>query len=619
MRLSLLAIMFSFITLVVNGQEFEPKIETNAFPWNPHTVIVPESPLELQVIFVGGVDMVQTTDTYGNPAGEQPAKQWHDFIGFTPTESGDSDLGWVSINHEMILADDKIGDGGGMTTFKVRRKSDGSLEVVNQTLEDGRNGKFFNVDFANTVGETGMNCGGITSNYDGRIWTAEEWFRSSNSSIYGDGGGVRDTSDFTIGESTPAGFPGYNGNTMKAFENFNYMVEIDPRQAKAIRKQYNWGRQPFEGGCVLPDNQTVYLGADNTPGLFTKFVADTPGDFTKGKTYVFKQNENSYAGSWIEIDMEDFSNVLNFESVSFSQGATGFNRIEWVAYNETDGKVYFTETGRDNPGGRLNNGIEAGGNIAYHHYMRAMEQGVDVISDVYNDRYGRVMVYDPATTEVRPLLEGGPDFPDINPYDYNGDYVSYPEKHLSNPDGLNVMYIKDKTFLVIQEDLNGTSHGRVPPTVNNRTCELFFLDMEKEPTIDNLVRVAIVPIGAEVTGACPTPDGKSLLVNSQHPAGYNEYPFNNSLTFAINGLDKLVETTSVEDVEIGGMNGFKVYPNPTSRYVNFDKPMNVAIYDVNGNRIEVARNTDYIDIREYATGTYFLKNDEDKVTKLIIE
>ncbi len=68
-----------------------------------------------------------------------------------------------------------------------------------------------------------MNCGGITSEADGRIWTAEEWFRTSNSSIWAGGAGVTDTSE------------------------------------------YNWGRQPFEGGVIMPDNQTVYLGADNTP------------------------------------------------------------------------------------------------------------------------------------------------------------------------------------------------------------------------------------------------------------------------------------------------------------------------------------------------------------------
>lgn len=207
----------------------------------PTEIVMPPSPLTTQVLFIGGTDLVQTTPTYGNPAGETVAKEWHDFIGMTPDPSGQS-LGWVSVNHEMIYADDNLGDGGGMTVFKIARAADGSIEIMDQDLPDGRSGKFFNVDFANTVGETGMNCGGINSIVDGRIWTAEEWFRSNNSSIYDGGNGVRDTSDFTISNS---GIAGWDGVTLKKYQNFNWMTEIDPRNAVAIRKQYNWGRQPF--------------------------------------------------------------------------------------------------------------------------------------------------------------------------------------------------------------------------------------------------------------------------------------------------------------------------------------------------------------------------------------
>jgi len=151
--------------------------------YTPNRVVMPGSPLSLQVLFIGGTDMVQTTATYGNEAGQTHAKEWHDFIGFTPDVDGES-LGWISVNHESIYRDDRIGDGGGMTVFRVERDEiTGDLNVLDQTLEDGRQGKFFNVDFANTVGETGMNCGGISSVVDGRIWTAEEWFRRDNSSI----------------------------------------------------------------------------------------------------------------------------------------------------------------------------------------------------------------------------------------------------------------------------------------------------------------------------------------------------------------------------------------------------------------------------------------------------
>jgi hypothetical protein len=95
----------AIVVMAVNayGQAFDQKINVN---WITDEVIMPTSPLTTQILFVGAEDMVQTVDDQGRPNGTQPAKQWHDFIGFTPDETT-NDLGWVSVNHEMILADDK--------------------------------------------------------------------------------------------------------------------------------------------------------------------------------------------------------------------------------------------------------------------------------------------------------------------------------------------------------------------------------------------------------------------------------------------------------------------------------------------------------------------------------
>ena len=612
MKKFLLSLAIACTSVLAFGQNpalFEVEINPDFF--NDVVNIAP-SPLHYQILFIGSVDMVQTTETYGNAAGEAPAKEWHDFIGFTPDETGES-LGWISINHEMIVANDNIGDGGGMTTFRVDRDADNdTLMVVEQTLADGRTGKFFNVDFAHTTGETGMNCGGITSAADGRIWTAEEWFRGSNDDI-----ADRDVSDFIIGEGTvdgqvaDAGFPGFNGQQIAKYQNYNYMTEIDPREAVAVRKQYNWGRQPFEGGVVLPDNQTVYCGADATPGFFTKFVADTPGDFTVGTTYVYKESDPN---KWVEIDNTDLDKMLNFADEAVAVGATMFNRLEWVAYDQVSGKVFMTETGRDNPASRWTDEFDEGAEHAAHHIARASEQGVTGPNDAeYWDYYGRVLEFDPATDAVRVYLEGGPHF------DGDPTISNYPSKHLSNPDGLNVMTVDGESFMVICEDLNGTSFGRMPAGISNRACELFFLDMAiEEPTIDDLVRIAITPVGAEITGACPTTDGKTLLVNSQHPSTSNPFPYNHSLTFALTGWDELLKTDALYPT-FEDNNDFQVFPNPASRMIYFNKAMDVALYDAQGQRLSVHRNVTELDIVSLTPGIYFLQTAEGDMKKLVIQ
>ncbi len=595
------------------------------------SVLLPPSPLSVQVLFVGGVDLVQTTKTYGNPAGQQFAKEWHDFIGFTK-DTTNASFGWISVNHEMVYRDDRIGDGGGMTVFRVKRNANDQLEVVDQTLTDGRKGKFFNVDFVNTVGETGMNCAGISSTIDGRIWTAEEWFRTNNSDINNGQNvsapntagafpmapgrtsssnapnqGVRDTADFTIRNS---GITGFDSLRIRKFQNFNWMVEIDPRQAKAIRKQYNWGRQGFEGGAIAADNKTVYLGEDATPGWFSRFVADTPGDFTKGKMYVYKHDTPS---KWVEIPAVPDS-MLNFSAAARAKGATGYARPEWVAIDPKNNKVYWAETGVDNLGPAFAAGVATGATIDPGHTARAISKGFASATDAnYKDYYGRIWVYDPATLEHFIYLEGGPDFA-ASPAE-----AAYPSKHLTNPDGLNVMQIDGKSFLVINEDLNGTTFGRTPAGVSNPTCEVYLLDLNKaNPTVNDLIRLTAVPRGAEVTGAMPTPDGKSLLLNIQHPSASNPFPYNHSLTFVINGFDRL-KTTALQNPEVEKSNELLLYPNPTRRTVFMNKTIDAAIYDASGKRIRVVRNTNELNVEDLTAGIYFVQTADGEIKKLIIQ
>jgi secreted PhoX family phosphatase len=607
------AMLCCFTAGALTAQDFPVKIEpVTMVPYLMGRVVVPPSPLKYQNIFVGGVDSVETS------TGRTVAKQWHDYIGYAADPTGQS-LGYAIVNHEMIEANDKIGDGGGMTMFKLGKKADGTVEVLEQTLADGRKGKFFNVDFKNTVGETGMNCGGIS--WSNRVWTAEEWYQTSNSGINAAGKGFRDTSDFEIGKLQPSGFAGLDGKKIKRYENLNWMVEIDPVNAKAVRKQYNWGRQGFEAGVVMDDQKTVYLFEDGEAGksLFTKFVADQPGDFTKGKLYFYKQNSGQFTGTWVEVPNDPVTNwdiMVAPHEWAKKQGITGFTRLEWGQINKTDGKIYITETGNDKPGARYKTAITEGWTLPQHTYDRATAQKVAIDSSAYVDYYGRVLVFDPADNSVKSFLEGGPSITDAQAVP-----GKYPEKHFSNPDGIGFLYLNGKTFAVIEEDLNGVSMGRMPNTgMRGTNCEAWLLDMSKEPTIDNLYRLAISPYGSEITGFASFDDGNVVLINSQHPdaATISDAAAKNSLTFAITGMKQLVSSIEQEESD-DTASGIRVFPNPTSSSLNFTTAIDAALYDATGARVRVVRNASTMDISDLAQGTYYVRFASGDTRQVVIQ
>ena len=183
------------------------------------------------------------------------------------------------------------------------------------------------------------------------------------------------------------------------------------------------------------------------------------------------------------------------------------------------------------------------------------------------------------------------------------------------------MVIDGKPFMVICEDLNGTSNGRVPAGIRNRSCELYLLDMSiEDPAIEDLTRISVTPVGAEVTGAQATPDGKTLFVNSQHPSTANPFPYNNSLTYAITGWD--IAVSAIEDIEevvLDEKTALKVWPNPVAKELKFSRVLDAAIYNQSGQRIKVFRGQQSIDVSDLTPGFYFLNTSAGEVQRLIIK
>jgi secreted PhoX family phosphatase len=366
----------------------------------------------------------------------------------------------------------------------------------------------------------------------------------------------------------------------------------------------------------MADNKTVYLGIDESPAPWVKFVATNAGDFTSGNLFAWKAD-----GTWVQIPNTNLDSLNRMSVLAFARGAAMFNRMEWVA--ESNGKVYITETGRDNLGTSFRNVFNAGGTVS-NHWVTAVRTRHPELAAVTNDSiknfflagkffdyYGRVLVFDPVASTMNVFLEGGPFLP-------VGEPSAYPDKHLTNPDGLGFMKIGTKTFMVIEEDLNGTSFGRMPAGTSGINTEVYIYDMsDPNPTINKLKRIAVTPVGAESTGMCYIEDADAILINNQHPSTSNPFPYNNSLTFALTGFSNFV-TSLFEQPKFEGK-VFEIWPNPTSRELHFNEATDVTIRDLTGRIVKTANNTTVVDIYGIPAGTYIITNKSNQTQKLVIQ
>lgn len=416
-----------------------------------------------------------------------PAKGMHDCTIFIPIE-GSNDHGHLYVSHEDIVKNEVLGHGGGATVMEVMREKE-QWKII---------GPKRNVDFSN-VGGTLRNCGGKLTK-SGMVLTAEEGYANSNVDLWSI---FPDTSIF---------------NGQDRYKNFGFIVEVDPVEGKAIRKLRSMGRYSHEDAYCLDDGKTVLLTEDESPAVLFKFVADQANDYGEGTLYAYKQTENGKSGDWIALPREE-NTIMNARAVALANGATLFNRHEWLT--KVGDKVYITETGYDEMDWSW--AIEAGGVPAYYFE----EKYAGTTKGVFNDPYGRVLELDLKTNRIREYLAGG-----------NG--TEDEQTNFSSPDCITSVAINERDYIVINEDLIGLDKGRIKGKALKESYsinEIYFVDASiQNPTVDDLKRFLIGPKGCETTGGYFTPDGKTYFLSIQHPNSDNPAPFNKSCVIAITGF-----------------------------------------------------------------------------------
>lgn len=466
----------------------------NSFIFNPVDTAFGATELKIP----GGNYRYQVLFSEGDPVKVEwrgsmaKAKGKHDYIVFLPIE-GSASHGILWVNHETIAPDAEIGNGGGASVMEVFRDSVSGWRLV---------GFPHAINFG-PVGGTLHNCLGALTPW-GTILTSEEIEPANNF--------VKDPEDSTkklLPDS--ADFGG-----MRRWMNYGWMVEVDPFKREVLGKRHAMGRFMHEGNAAMADEKTFYMCDDEGPGAFFKFVADTARNLNSGQLYAWRMEADSNGSHWISLP-RGRDTLVHARRHAFQRGASIFIRLEDIE-ELPDGSFLITETGKDSVS--MATAITQGGKVMPH--LEKFHVG----KQIYDDRHGRILRYDPKTETMTVFLEGGQALEDRSIV-------------LSNPD--NISLDKKRNMVVIHEDLNGSSAGRVPAGKNARkVCEIYFLDLTKpQPVLDDLKRFAVIPVGCESTGSYWNSDYSSLFFNIQNEGDKKnpaKAPHDKSMTVVVTGF-----------------------------------------------------------------------------------
>jgi secreted PhoX family phosphatase len=421
-----------------------------------------------------------------------PGKGKQDFIVYLPIDSS-STHGVLWVNHETVSAHPGIGDGGGASVMEVFRDPADGWKVI---------GFPYAIDFAN-VGGTLHNCLGALTPW-GTILSSE---------------GIEPTSNFTPDPDHLAKKPipdstDYNG--IPRWKNYGWMVEVNPMTRKVLGKHYAMGRFKHGGAAVTPDEKTVYMCDEEDPCAFFKFVADTARKLSSGRLFAWRMKADTNGSHWIPLPRGRDS-LMYARRYAFQRGASMFLRLEDIELLP-DGTFLVSESGQDSA--NLAAAVALGGKVMPH--LAKFHLG----HEIYDDRNGRILRYDPRSETMEVVLEGGQAIEDRSIV-------------LSNPG--NLAYDHRRKLLVIFEDLNGTSSNRVPKRENARkVCEIYFLPLTGAiPRLDDLRRFAVLPPNCKGSGAYWTPDFGSLFFNIQNGTETGEEsvpPNDRSKTVVVTGF-----------------------------------------------------------------------------------
>ena len=323
------------------------------------------------------------------------------------------------------------------------------------------------------------------------------------------------------------------------------------------------------------------------------YMPDAMANYTmNGKTYLVTANEGD------SREYDTYEEEVKLTDGSYNLDPTVFKNFDIMKISEALGRINITNASGDKNNDGLFEEIHVFGSRSFSIW----DATTGMILFDSGDDFERITANDPKYKSL------------FNASNSNNKYKNRSDNKGPEPEGITIGKVGEKVFVFITLERAG---GLMVYDITDPANAMFVNYINNRD------------LGADEGGDLG-PEGIIYLSGNESPIDTGLVIMANEVSATISifkvandvKVEEPIDTTDkeVSVVEVQNTNDFRVYPNPVSNdKVYFNMPAAISVFNISGVLIEEQNEAASLDVSNYDKGTYILKTQEGKITRIVIQ